>query len=430
MASTLLNHLTAWELRGLIRSGKTTSVEIVGACLSRMNDREGDVRAWAYVNQPLAMHQARLSDESSADLPLKGIPVAIKDVYDTFDLPTQMGSPIYADYQPVSDAAVVSLLRQAGAIILGKTVTAEFAGMAATETRNPLSLTHTPGGSSSGSAAAVADNMTPLAIGTQTGGSVLRPASFCGIFGFKPTYGRINRAGMKFAAESLDTVGWMSRSIQDLSLLDGVLSASSVQEVRPVMPLRIGICLTHLWQYAERETRTALEEVTVSLKMAGVEVLPFDWPDGFAQLSAAREIINDYERAQALAHEWSQYRDSISTPLARSIKRGLQISHDSYVNICREAAVMRGDFERRMQGFDALITPCVNGEAPLGLDYAGDPRFQSIWTLLHVPALGLPTHKGPTALPVSVQLIGVRYSDAHLLRMGQWIYSLVRSTQV
>ena len=217
------NTLSASELARAIARGETTSEAAVLQCLARVDERERDVRAWAYIDREVALDQARERDRAATKGPLHGVPIGVKDVLDTADMPTQMGSSIYAGYRPPADATCVSLLRQAGAVILGKTATCEFAGVTPATTRNPLNLDHTPGGSSSGSAAAVADFMVPAAFGTQTGGSVLRPAAFCGVFGFKPTFGRYSRTGVKFAAESFDTIGTMARTVEDLELLDDVL---------------------------------------------------------------------------------------------------------------------------------------------------------------------------------------------------------------
>jgi Asp-tRNA(Asn)/Glu-tRNA(Gln) amidotransferase A subunit family amidase len=336
-----------------------------------------------------------------------------------------MGSPIYKGHRPNADAAVVALLRAAGAVILGKTVTAEFAGVAPSETLNPHNPAHTPGGSSSGSGAAVADWMVPIALGTQTGGSVQRPASYCGAFGFKPTFGRINRAGMKFAAESLDTIGWIARSVDDLALVDAVLSGAQWAPLAAQAPTRVGLCRTYLWDKALPETRDAVEGAAQRLVSAGIVVKPVDLPAEFVGLSELRGVINDYERSRALAHEWATHRESISPQLSRTISRGYEIPHARYIEAMRSVERMRVRFDEIAGAYDALIAPCVNGEAPEGIAYAGDPSFQSLWTLLHVPTVGLPTHRGPKGLPVSIQVIGARYADARLLQVGSGIWNAV-----
>lgn len=419
------NKLTAVEAAALIRDGSLDATTLVEACLSRIAEREPAIKAWAHIDPVLARKQAAACDAGPARGPLHGIPIAIKDVIDTADQPTQMGSPIYAGHQPPADAAIVSLLRSAGAIILGKTVTAEFAGMAPAVTANPHNQGHTPGGSSSGSAAAVADMMVPIAFGTQTGGSVLRPASYCGIFGYKPTYGRINRAGLKFAAEGVDTIGWMARSLQDIALIDAVLSDEPFTELQPLQSLRVAVCQTYMWNLALPETRHAVEATAQALRDAGMEVESLVLPDDFARLTQARGIINDYERARALAYEWAHYREQISPELSASVQRGYEISHARYLEATRFAEQKRLQFEQLAGGYDAVLAPCVNGEAPEGLGYAGDPSFQSIWTLLHVPTVGLPAYRGSKNLPVSVQLVGIRHNDDHLLKAALAIWRMI-----
>jgi amidase len=243
------------------------------------------------------------------------------------------------------------------------------------------------------------------------------------VIGFKPSYGRVNRAGIKFAAEGLDTIGWMARSVQDIALLDAVLTGSSPEPLVAAMPSRIGICRTFFWDKAQSETRDALEGAVAGLRAAGVQVDPFELPADWSRLAQDREIINDYERSRALAHEWAHHRDDISPQLTRSVARGWNIAHERYldsVEFVNQARVSLGEL---MQGFDALLAPCVNGEAPRGLEYAGDPSFQALWTLLHVPAIGLPTHRGPNGLPVSIQLVAPRYRDAALLRTALAVHN-------
>ena len=423
MRTPLYNELTATHASSLMAHNSLSAEALARSCLGRVALREPTVGAWATIDTEHVVSQAKTRDTESRRSPLHGIPVAIKDVLDTADLPTQMGSPIYAGHCPQADASVVAQLRAAGAVIMGKTVTAEFAGMAPSSTRNPHNPAHTPGGSSSGSGAAVADFMVPIAFGTQTGGSVQRPASYCGVFGFKPTYGRINRAGVKFAAESLDTIGWMARSLLDIALVDAVLTDADTTPLQPMSPNRIGLCRTYLWEKAESATRDAIEEAVTKLRAAGIRVDEVGLPADFNGLTEAREIINDYERARALAYEWNIHRELISPQLTRSITRGYQIPHIRYVEACRYAERVRIQFDQIAKDYDALLAPCVQGEAPKGLEYAGDPSFQSLWTLLHVPTIGLPTHRGLRGLPVSIQLVGARYADSQLMRVALAVWN-------
>jgi Asp-tRNA(Asn)/Glu-tRNA(Gln) amidotransferase A subunit family amidase len=417
-----LNELALTEAAEMIAAGLITSEELVRACLDRIASREDDIHAWAALDPEHALAQARNCDSGPVRGPLHGVPVGVKDVLDTVDFPTQMGSPIFADHQSRSDASCVSMLRAAGAVILGKTITCEFAGIAPGPTQNPIDRERTPGGSSSGSGAAVADYMVPLALGTQTGGSVLRPASFCGVFGFKPTFGIINRAGLKFAAESLDTIGLLARRLEDIALCLHVLTNSA----RPVSFTaldrpRIGICRTHLWQKAQPETRAALDYAARLAARAGANVEEFTLPPSFVRLSEARETINNVERSRSLAWEWANHRQQISVQMSQAIKNGQSISDEQYHAALRFAERSRQELDHILDSFDILLAPCVSGEAPMGLAYAGDPSFQGLWTLLHVPTLSIPAIRGPNGMPVGIQVIAKRFSDHSLLNCAQWL---------
>jgi Asp-tRNA(Asn)/Glu-tRNA(Gln) amidotransferase A subunit family amidase len=424
-----LNTLTASEIVRAVASGEATCEAVVRACLERIDAREMDIHAWASVDRELALARARELDRGPPRGPLHGVPIGVKDIIDTADLPTEMGSPIYRGHRPATDAACVGLTRAAGAMILGKTVTCEFAGMTPGATANPHNLAHTPGGSSSGSGAAVADFMVPVAFGTQTGGSVIRPAAYCGVFGFKPTFGAFNRRGVYPAAESLDTLGLIARSLDDLELLSAVL------ELRPVAaPIvtdsapRVGLCRTPLWQTAQAETVAAVEDAAARLAKAGAWVQEIVLPDEFAGLRfAARETINNYERAAAMAYEWSSHREAISERLRKRIELGRAMPHAEYVAALRLGEECRARLPAVFEEVDVLLTPCANGEAPRGLGETGDPGFQAIWTILHVPALTLPTHRGPNGLPVGIQLVAARHADQRLFGCARWIWQQLGS---
>ena len=347
----------------------------------------------------------------------------MKDVIETCDMPTEMGSPIYRGYRTKSDASCVALLRAAGALIFGKTVTCEFAGVTAGETTNPHDPARTPGGSSSGSGAAVADFMAPLAVGTQTGGSVQRPSSYCGIVGYKPTFGLISPQGVKPAAESLDTVGLMARTVEDVELSARVLTNGAPLSWLPAgTPIRVGVCRTYAWDTAENATQLAVENAAQRLANAGYTVTDLDLPAQFNELVGTREVINDFERARGMAYEWRCHREQISEGLANSIRNGIAMPRERYID-----ALKRVDGCRRLLGdvfadVDMLLTPSAQGEAPLGLHYTGDHRFQSIWTQLRTPAITLPTHAGPNSMPVGIQLVAACYADDRLLAMAQLIF--------
>lgn len=425
--SSAWNTLSAIELARAIARREVTSEAAVSACLARIEERDHHVQAWAYLDPDAVLEQARACDRSDPNGPLHGVPIGVKDVLDTSDMPTQMGSPIYEGHQPLADATCVSLLRQAGALIMGKTVTCEFAGATPGPTRNPHNLEHTPGGSSSGSAAAVAGFMVPAAFGTQTGGSVLRPAAFCGVVGFKPTYGRYSRTGIKFAAESFDTIGTIARTVEDVELLDDVLvgkrSASRHIAGRPV----VGVCKTHLWRTALPETVAAIERVADAFKRSDARVSDFSLPASFADLTAVRARINAYERARGMAYEWHRHRDAISEQLRTTIAEGFATSPEDYWAAQALVRKCRALLAEAMSDVDVLLTPCVPGEAPRGLGFTGEPRFQELWTALYVPTISIPAGTGPAGLPVAVQLVGKRGQDELLLAAARGFSKLTQN---
>jgi Asp-tRNA(Asn)/Glu-tRNA(Gln) amidotransferase A subunit family amidase len=417
-----LNTLSATDIARRIGAGDITAEAVVTACLARIEEREPAVHAWSFVDADLALRQARACDAGPRRGPLHGVPIGIKDVLDTADMPTEMGSAIYKGYRPKTDASCVALARAAGAIVLGKTVTSEFAGLTPGPTTNPHNPAHTPGGSSSGSAAAVADVMVPLAFGTQTGGSILRPASFCGVIGYKPSYNAFNRAGLKFAAESLDTIGVLARTIDDVELLSAVLVGRAPEPApMPSARLRVGLCRTPLWQSAQPETVEAVEDAAVRLAQAGAVVRECTLPDPFKNLGNVREAVNDYERAHAMAWEWEHHRNLISERLRKVVQHGFEIPHDDYRAALRLIEGCRAALTEVFKTFDVLLAPCVAGEAPRGLDSTGDTQFQAYWTMLHVPTLCLPTHRGPSGLPVAIQIVAPVHADTRLFGAARWI---------
>lgn len=415
-----LNELSATEAARRIAAGEITSAALVAACLERIRSRDADVYAWVALDPDLALRTARARDKAPRLGPLHGVPFAVKDVLDTADFPTEMGSPIYRGHRPIADASCVALLRAAGGVVLGKTVTCEFAGFTPGPTRNPLNLAHTPGGSSSGSAAAVADSMVPIGLGTQTGGSILRPASYCGIVGYKPSYGLVSRAGLKLAAESLDTIGFLARTIEDVALFADVLASRPPSKVAPLAPRRIGLCRTFLWDAAATETREAVESAAEKLS-AHVEIREVALPDSWHGLVESRAVIDDYERARALAHEWQHHRELIGPHMSATIERGLAIPQARYIEALQSAAAARARLPELFADVELVLGPCATGEAPEGLESTGDSTFQGLWTLLHVPTICLPAHRGPRGLPVAVQLVAPLYEDERLFRMARWV---------
>ncbi|HET7198273.1 MAG TPA: amidase, partial [Burkholderiales bacterium] len=401
------HQLTAAEAARRLESREITCEALAASCLERIAARDETVRAWAFVDRKQVLEQARALDRMPRRARLHGLPFGVKDVIDTADQPTQYGSPIYRGYQPRADAACVALLRNAGALILGKTHTTEFANNAPAPTRNPHDPRHTPGGSSSGSAAAVADFMVPLALGTQTGGSVIRPAAFCGVHACKPSFGSINRSGMKFDAESLDTIGAFGRSVEDLALALEPLTGRpspvfSSLENKP----RIGLCRTPSWRSADEATQANLEAAAQVLAKAGARVRNFELPPGSDQLFDRHKVIMGYENARALAWEYFNHPGQLSADLKPRLDEGWKVTREQYDALRAHASRCRSALFDAMREVDFLLTPSAPGEAPRELATTGDPVFNRAWTLFGVPCVTLPYGKGAHGLPLGVQLVG------------------------
>jgi Asp-tRNA(Asn)/Glu-tRNA(Gln) amidotransferase A subunit family amidase len=422
-----LNELSATEIARKTAAGETTCEAVIRDCLARIAARDDVVQAWVNFDPDHALAQARALDRGPHRGPLHGVPIGLKDTIDTFDMPTELGSPIYRGHRPRADASCVALLRRAGAVILGKTATCEFAGSAPPQTTNPHNAAHTPGGSSSGSAAAVADRMVPAALGTQTGGSVLRPSSFCGIFGYKPTYNMINKEGVWPAADSIDTIGWLAGAIDDIELLTAVLRMQKPRPPRTLSaPPRISVWRTDLWDTAQDESKAAVEDAAARLGKAGTKVRDARMPDAFLGLHViARSTISFYERAACMAFFWDHQREQLSPQMQRYIENGHRISREDYIAGLRRLDECRALLATVFEDFDVLLVPCVQGEAPKGLAVTGDPSLQAIWTALHTPSMTLPTHRGPNNLPVGIQVVGQRYDDDRLLACARWIWQKI-----
>jgi amidase len=427
-----LNALSATEIASKIAAGETTCEAVVRDCVACIAVRDDVVKAWVDFDPELALRQARTLDGGTKRGPLHGVPIGVKDMIDTFDMPTQMGSPIYRGHRPSADAACVALLRRAGAVILGKTATCEFAGSAPSPTTNPHNGAYTPGGSSAGSAAAVADHMVPAALGTQTGGSVLRPSSFCGIFGYKPTYNSFSKAGAWPAAESLDTIGWLGRSIDDIEMLTEVLRMETPQPPRtPGAAPRIGLCRTDIWDTAQPESKAAVEGAAAALSKAGATVRDVALPDAFTGMHlVARETIAFYERAACMAFEWDHHRESLSPQMRRYIESGQKISRQDYIAGWRRVDECRALLRSVFEEYDVLLAPCAPGEAPKGLASTGDASMQATWTALHTPTMTLPTHRGPNDLPVGIQLVAQRYDDDRLFACARWVWDKIGAPEM
>jgi Asp-tRNA(Asn)/Glu-tRNA(Gln) amidotransferase A subunit family amidase len=429
--------LTATAAAEAIRDGTLSSEELVGACLSRIAERNDEVQAWAHLDPELALAQARELDAARragevVGGKLYGVPVGIKDIFDTADLPTENGSPIFAGRRPERDAACVAALRRAGAVILGKTVTTELALLTPARTRNPRNLSHTPGGSSSGSAAAVAADMVPAALGSQTAGSVIRPASFCGVWGFKPTLGLVPRGGVLMQSHTLDTVGVFARSVEDLALITDCMAAFDPEDAasfrrgrpgllatvrtRPPMPPRLAFVKPPAWSETDKSMQAAFAALAARLGANAVEV---DVPI-LRDVVEWQRIVQLAENAHYYGPLLEQAPQLISPGLTQRLEAGSAIGARAYLGAItgREPAyrALLGTLKR----FTAILAPAALGPAPEGLGTTGGPIMNGLWTYLGMPAVSVPLLK-VDGLPVGVQLVGWRHDDARLLRTARWL---------
>jgi amidase len=422
--SPRLNELTATEIVAAIDAGKTTCEAVARACLERIQLREPHVQAWQYLDREQVLSQAIALDKSGRRGPLIGVPFGIKDIIDTHDMPTEYGSPIYTGNRPKNEAACVALGRKAGGVLMGKTVTTEFANRHPGKTKNPFDPARTPGGSSSGSAAAVGDHMVPLAIGTQTTGSTIRPASYCGVFGYRPTWGDLRCSGVREAAGSLDTLGLLARSLDDIALYRDVLLGVKPQPVpEHTGALRVGFCRTHVWPEVEAHTQKLLEDAAQKLARAGLQVSDVDLPADFARLMDTHLAISSYEFARNFTYEIENHWDEISTTLRENrLKSGLECSFERYREARAFAAQCRRAFASVIADYDVLLTASATGEAPVGLSATGNANNCLIWTTLHVPSVTMPVFTGPHGLPVGAQIIGKADGDRALFAAARRIY--------
>ncbi|MGQ0522379.1 MAG: amidase [Betaproteobacteria bacterium] len=419
-----LNELTATEMAAAVRSGRTTCEAITRACLERVAAREAEVQAWQHIDPEQAIAEARARDRSDRNGGLIGVPFSVKDIIDTADMPTEYGSPIYAGHRPRADASCVALSRKAGGVLLGKSVTTEFANFHPSKTRNPLDPARTPGGSSSGSAAAVADRMVALSIGSQTSGSTVRPAGYCGVFGYRPTYGDLRCAGIKEAAGSLDTLGLIARSIEDIALYrDVLLDIPPVPVRQDVPPPRIAFCRTHLWSLLEPSTQALFEDAGQRLARAGARVTDLALPPEFEGIPEAHRLISGFEFSRNFAWEIEHHWERISTTLRNGrIKDGLECSFERYLKARGLAERCRAMIEAIMEPFDIVLTACSTGEAPVGLNTTGIAKLALIWTTVHVPAVSVPVFRGPAGMPVGAYVVGKRNRDRDLFAFANWLY--------
>ncbi len=434
----MLNALSAVDAARKIKDGEVKSVDLVKACLGRIEETDGQLKAWAHIDAEQALAQAEEMDQiRRAGRPvgaLHGVPVGLKDIVDTKDQPTQRGTPIFAGRQPEEDATIVARLREEGAVILGKTATTELAFMHPCETRNPHAPDHTPGGSSSGSAAAVAAFHVPLAVGTQTNGSVIRPASFCGIYGFKPTSGVISRKGLLQTSKSLDQVGVFGRTAQDVALLCDVIGSYdpadhlSYARPRPKMlegyHTQVPIEPDFVWfdlPFNDRVSNDAMEGLSEVIRTLGARVTRLEAPVTFSELVDVQATIHRYEICHHLEDVFADHWPEISSTLQPIIEQGRTISDDQYKDALQVMSSAKTFFAEFYNDFDAIIAPSAAGEAPLFGNGTGDPIFCTIWTLCGLPSLSLPLLVGEKGLPIGVQLIGAAEEDDRLFRTAAWM---------
>ena len=418
-----LHRLSLVEAAKGIASGTFTSLELVTACLDRIHAREEQVGAWAWLDPDQVLAQARVCDERPATTPLHGVPIGIKDIINTADMPTCYGSQIYNGHYPDKDAECIRLLRQAGAVIMGKTVTTEFAFYAPGKTANPHNPEHTPGGSSSGSAAAVADFHVPVALGTQTSGSIIRPASFNGVFGCKPTYNSYSLNGIHPLAPELDTLGAFSRSPADLALLHGVLSEQETGVPDAERPDTVAVVRTPAWEDADAETQDNVLDFAGRLRQSGIDVIE---PDE-ELLNSLMEVQQAYlarGAASSLGHITDQHPDEVRPQTRDLVVEGRRVG-DSF-NAGLQDALARGG--RFLSGVfsraDLVITPGAPGEAPAGLHNTGNPMFNRIWTFLQTPCMNLPLMRGRGGLPIGIQLVCNRQEDKRLFAYSAYLQNL------
>jgi len=421
--------LGAAEASALIASGDLGVEDLARACLARIAEREPRIRAWSWLDPQQVLRAARQLDKTPRIGPLHGIPVGVKDVFDTVDMPTEHNSPLYRGHRPGQDAGCVATLRAAGALIFGKTDTTEFAAAGRwAATGNPHDPTHSAGGSSSGSAAAVADFQVPLALGTQTGGSLIRPASFNGAFALKPTWGVVSREGAKLYSATLDTVGWYGRSVADLRLLAELyeIPAAPSGPIPAVSGLRIALCESPVWSHAEAATRDAMAEAARRLAAAGATVTRLDLPQDFAWLPTEhhKAVLHGEGRAAFLSLA-REHGSRVHADFLSRAANGANITPAQLRTAYDTAARCRGAFDDIAAGFHGVLTPSSTGTAPAGRN-PGNPVFNQMWTLLHVPCVNLPGLTAADGLPIGVTLAGPRFADFALLDVAERIAPLLR----
>ena len=420
---------SAVEIHRAIARRETTAEAVVRQSAEAIDQLEPHLSAWKVRGDAQALAAAQALDQRIAagrDCGLlAGVPLAVKDLLDTADLPTAYGSVVYEGHQPPADAEAVRLARAADAIVMGKTVTTEFAYFTPGPTANPWNIEHTPGGSSSGSAAAVASGMVPLAFGSQTAGSLIRPASYCGVFALKPTHDLVSGAGVKAFAPSLDTLGWLAGSADDLELMRAALLGESFEVLPDASGMRLLSCRTHEWSYSDASGQAAWETAHQCLSKAGLPVAELALPDALAGLMQAQKTVMAYEACHHLAFEAEQHADRISQHIRDLVATGRMVSEADYRASLKYAHEARAQVLFLMGDADAVLVPAAPGEAPKGLAATGDPVFSRVWTLLGLPCVNVPGLSGPNGLPIGLQLVGRPLQERALLAVAARLHPLL-----
>ncbi len=427
MAPPKLHELGAAQAAALLQRRELKAEDLVRACLERVAARDDDLHAFTHVDAVSALAQARALDAGPVRGPLHGLPLGVKDLFDTTDLPTAYGSALYAHHRPAADAASVTLCREAGAVVLGKTGTTEFAYFTPGPTVNPHNALHTPGGSSSGSAAAVADHMVPLALGTQTAGSIIRPAAYCGVVGYKPSLGRVVHAGVKSLSPTLDVIGGFGRNVEDAALLGAVLTGDlRLMENHLHGTLRIGLFPSPSWDQADADTQKAWEQATHALAKNSDHCQDQALVQDFGELIQLQKDVMSYEMARSLSFERLRHREALSPALQALLDTGMAISGAQHAANLQHTADWRLRIDALFERHDVLLTPSTTGAAPEGLAATGDPLFCRSWSLLGLPAVHLPLMRNAKGLPVGLQLVGRMGEDHKLLAAARHIHDKLR----
>jgi len=434
---------SAVEMVKSIKKGEISSEELVKSYIKEIKKKEKDVGAWEFFDEDLAIEQAKKLDllhQSGNHGDLHGVPVGIKDIFDTVDMPTADGTEIHKENPCLNDCTVVSKLKQAGAVIMGKTVTCELAYYSPGKTKNPHDLSRTPGGSSSGSAAAVASHMIPLAVGSQTNGSIIRPASYCGVVGYKPTRGLISRHLVLQVSRKLDQVGVFSNSVEDAALISEqiigydkqdpdtslnpkpkLLLAS--QQKPPMEPVFAYIKLPFMNEL-EDDSKEGFNELKDEIKnKLNGKVDEIELPDGFKNITEWHKIIMESDMAASFSKEYKSFKIKLSKKIIEAIERGMKYTSVEYNDALSKIDAANAYFKQFFYDYDAIITPSATGEAPKGLEFTGNPIFCTIWTYCGMPSISLPLLQGKNGLPVGVQLVSSQFDDERLFRNASWLMS-------